>query len=184
MQHHMMNKVIPPTTIERYFSLHYGLSLARQIAAAGNEVLSPDRSAVGEDTCIARHHNGICVVCLSPQHPIVRFGKTVSKVDYRVEIREVKGKRKKGGVVVEDRTRLCSLICESGEVYTVQCAVKGTLAEYNTALQDKPNLVAEKPLTDGYLAVVLPWPSKIKTAVDNLVLAEEYEKSWQTEQGT
>lgn len=179
-----MNKLIPPTTIERYFSLHYGRLFARQIAASGTEVLSSERNAVGEDTCIARHHNGICVVCISPRHPIVRLGKRVSEVDYRVEMRQVKGKRKKGGIVVEEKTKLCFLRCESGEVYSVQCSVKGTLAEYNTALEGKPNLVAEKPLTNGYLAVVLPWPSKVKTAVDNLISAEEYEKSWLVENGS
>lgn len=174
-----MSKLVPPTTIERYFSLHYGRSLASHVSARGSGVAPVDKDCLGEDTCIARHHNGICLICLSPRHPIVRLAKTVSKVDYRVEIKEVKGKRKKGGIAVEERTKLCHLTCGSGEVYAVQCTVKGTLAEYNTALEDKPNLVMEKPLTNGYLAVVLPWPSKIKTAVDHLVPEDEYENSWE-----
>lgn len=170
-----MRKLVPPTTIERYFSLHYGINLARQIAnATGAARSSSESNAFGEDTCIARHHNGICVVCVSPQHPIVRLGKKVSQVDYRVEMREVKGKRKRGGIVVEERTKLCTLTCDTGDVYSVQCAVKGTILEYNIALQENPNLVANKPLTNGYLGVVLPWPSKIKTAVNELVRAEEY----------
>lgn len=164
-----MNRLIPPTTIERYFSLHYAPTLAR--------LLTPQvKSQPFEDVCIARHHNGICLVCISPRHPIIREKKQVTDVDYRVEMRQVKGKRKKGGIVVEERTRLCTLTCASGEVYGVQCAVKGTLMEYNNALKTDSTLVAHKPLTDGYLAVVLPWPSKIKTAVDALVTAEEYER--------
>lgn len=172
-----MNKLVPPTTIERYFSLHYGVNLARQIASATGAVQSSqERNAYGEDTCVARHHNGVCVICVSPQHPIVRLGKKVSQVDYRVEMREVKGKRKRGGIVVEERTKLCTLTCETGDVYSVQCAVKGTILEYNTALQERPNLISIKPLTNGYLGVVLPWPSKIKTAVNGLMGAEEYAK--------
>lgn len=172
-----MNKLAPPTTIERYFSLHYGINLARQVANAKGAVpSSQERNAFGEDTCVARHHNGVCVVCISPQHPIIRLKKDVSQVDYRVEMREVKGKRKKGGIVVEERTKLCALICDTGEIYSVQCAVKGTILEYNSALEKEPNLLTTKPLTNGYLGVVLPWPSKIKTAVNELMGAEEYAK--------
>lgn len=166
-----MRKLIPQSTIERYFSLHYAPGLARQIMP------KPATAKLAEDVCIARHHNGICVVCLSPRHPVVVNQKKLSTLDYRVELRQVRGKRKKGGIVVESNTKLCSITCETGEVYSIQCAVKGTIVEYNDALDDDISLISRKPLTDGYLAVILPWPKQIKTAADNLLSQTDYNNS-------
>ncbi|CAN8076652.1 unnamed protein product [Agarophyton chilense] len=165
-----MHRVVPPGTIERYFTLHYAPGFARLLAP---RTKPPPR---GEDLCVARHHNGICVLCLSPQHPIVTQRKAVQAVDYRVEMRQVTGKRKKGGIVVEEKTRLCTITCDAGERYAVQCAIKGTLLEYNDSLANNASLVNESPLTEGYLGIVLPWPSQIKTAVDALMSSTDYEK--------
>ncbi|PXF45247.1 Protein Simiate [Gracilariopsis chorda] len=164
-----MHRIVPPSTIERYFTLHYAPGLARQLSP---RTKPPDR---GEDLCIARHHNGICVLCLSPLHPIVTQRRAIQAVDYRVEMRQVKGKRKKGGIVVEEKTRLCTIICEAGERYAVQCGIKGTLLEYNDMLAKDTSLINQRPLTEGYLGVVLPWPSQIKTAVDALMSKTDYD---------
>lgn len=134
---------------------------------------------MGEDTCVARHHNGICMICLSPRHPIVQQRKTLRSVDYRLPFREVRGKRKRGGTFVESVTRLCTLICDSGEEYVVKCAVKGVLVEYNSTLEENPSMVLKKPLTDGYLAIVLPTRNLIRSAVDDLKSQNEYDKLWE-----
>lgn len=155
----------PPTTIERYYTLHYGLGNAKIAGTDGRD---------GADTCVARHHNGICVVCLSPEHPVCTKRKRVTAIEYRSELKAVRGKRKRGGNFVEGRTRLCSVTCESGEVYNVLCTVRGVLVEYNVALQSSPQLLQQKPLTNGYLAVILPRPSEIKTATDALCDADTY----------
>lgn len=91
-------------------------------------------------------------------------------------MRPVKGKRKTGGIVVDEKTRLCVLKCEAGQMYTVKCAVKGTLAEYNDSLKEKPELIGQRPLTDGYLAVVLPWPKRVNETVTHLLNQEDYEE--------
>lgn len=176
-----MNVLAPSSTVERYFSLHYGLSLARKLSAPGTAKSSGSTTKAtitGEDTCIARHHNGVCVICISPRHPIITNKLNVINVEYRREMREVKGKKKKGGLFVENRTRLCSLTCDSGDVYSVQCAVKGTLVEYNDALSKQPELVGMHPLTNGYLATVLPSSWNLHTAVDDLMTAIDYDAMW------
>lgn len=104
------------------------------------------------------------------------------RVEYRAEMREVRGKKKKGGIMAHPETNLCEISCDSGDVYAVRCCVKGTIVEYNTELADNPNLVMEKPLTNGYLAVVLPRPDKIKTAVDDLLNADKFEEYWEQQQ--
>lgn len=179
-----MGKLLtPPTPLDRYFSLHYALSLARKLPSTPPTAppIPPSTIPTGEDTCIARHHNGLLLICLSPRHPVVRLQKPLSRIEYRVPMRQVKGKRKRGGIVVEQRTKLCLITCQDGERYSVQCAVKGTVAEYNTVLETSPDLVRHKPLSDGYLAVILPWPSMVKTAVDDLITADDYEKMWSAE---
>lgn len=163
----------PPTSIQRYFSLHYALGHARAQVPRGTQRAAV--AAVGEDTCVARHHNGVCVVCLSPAHPIVTGRLKVTGVEYRVEMRQVKGKRKRGGTFVEGRTRLCEVRCEGGEVFDVACGVRGTIAEYNEALSTSPMLVVEKPLTNGYLAVLIPKQHEIKDAVDGLLEQDAYD---------
>jgi hypothetical protein len=147
-------RTAPPTTIERYFSLHYGAGLARR---TGDDPAAPPPPASGEDTVVARHHNGICVLCLSPSHPVVRQGLRVTAVAFRSGIvRPVQGKRKRGGTFLDRDSRLASVVCEGGETYLVSASVKGVLVEVNAALERSPGLVASKPLTNGYLAVILP----------------------------
>lgn len=196
-----MQTLKPPSTVDRYFTLHYGMSLARRVMGDKSSVdVKPPVSRVGkgavnsvnkvldksvnlmtgEDTCIARHHNGICMVCLSPRHPIVQQGKTLRSVEYRLPFREVRGKRKRGGNFVESVTRLCTLTCDSGEEYVVKCAVKGALIEYNSTLEDDPSMAMKKPLTNGYLAIVLPTRHLIRTAVDGLKSQKEYDKLWES----
>lgn len=171
----MSNLLRPPTTIERYFSLHYAVFHAKRTSPVIPCVSEDARTKpVGMDTCVARHHNGICVICVSQQHPIVTESKQVTKVEYRVPFQQVRGKRKRGGIRVEPLTRLCMLTCDSGEVFTVQTGVKGIIVEYNDNLQKSPSLITDKPLTDGYLAIVLPFPSEIRNAVDKLMTESSY----------
>ncbi len=139
-------KMPPRTPLERYFTLHY--------AHTG-------------DVCVARHHNGVCVVCLAPRHGAVAAG--VRRVEYTRELRAVSGKRKRGGTVVQPDSVLCRVHAADGAEYDVHACVKGTLLEYNQALAADPGLAARLPLSDGYLAVVLPLPRDIDTAVDDLL---------------
>ncbi len=165
----------PPTTIERYFSLHYGLGQAPPLS---NSASFANSGFI--DTCIARHHNGLCVVCLSPRHPVVANGLRVRTVEYRTPLRAVRGKRKRGGAFVEGRTRLCTILCDDGVAFNVQCSVRGVLVEYNDMLQEKPGLVTEDPLARGYLAVVLPPMAEICTATNALCDASEYARRNET----
>lgn len=154
--HGRMKPVVtaPPGIIERSFSLHYGLGSARQTAERG---ATPQPALPGEDVAIARHKNGICVVCLSPSHPVRQQGLNVLSVAFKKGlVRPVQGKRKRGGAFLDPESVLASVICETGETFVVRACVKGVLVEVNPALEKTPGLIATKPLTNGYLAVVLP----------------------------
>jgi Glycine cleavage H-protein len=157
----------PPDVIERSFSLHYGVGCARQ--SSDKDAPLPPASS-GEDVAIARHKNGICVVCLSPSHPVVRRKLQVTAVSFRSGlVRPVQGKRKRGGAILEPRSRLASVLCSTGENFLVSACVKGVLVEVNTALERNPGLVATKPLTNGYLAVILPSRNDLDRATAKLL---------------
>lgn len=152
------------------------------LKAASNETvpkLTPFSSTppLGYDTCVARHHNGLCLVCLSPQHPALK--QKITNVTYRVPFLAVSGKRKKGGLKVEKLTKLCTLTTQTGQTYAVQMGVKGIIVEYNDRLNEIPSLVSSAPLREGYLAAILPYSAHMRTAVDNLITHEEYKANFE-----
>lgn len=66
-------------------------------------------------------------------------------------------------------TRIACIVCRNGESYLVQGSVRGVLVEINTTLEKQPSLVASKPLTNGYLAVILPSRTNRATSCDALL---------------
>lgn len=162
---------VPRTTVQRYFSLHYA-----QNRAIPDGWHPEDDDNLTYDTCVARHHNGLCVICLSPSHPAVSHSQ-IASIQFLAEFRPVKGKRKRGGTLVEPYSRLCRLLRHDGRAYDIRCSVRGILVERNDALIDRPYLIAQAPLTDGYLAVVLPHTTERSTAVDNLIAEKDYDVS-------
>lgn len=166
-----MASSVPRTTLHRYYSLHYAPGAAKRAvdkmnggpAAADGQV----EGAKNLDVCVARHHNGLCVICISPEHPVAKGG--VSNVEYVRPLKAVSGKRKRGGSFAVGDTNLCRITGGDGAVYMVKCAIKGTILEYNENLRENPNLVTKDPITDGYLAVILPPVSELLTAVNHLI---------------
>lgn len=165
----------PLTTIERYFSLHFSLGFARQ----SGEATSTEPPRLGEDVCVARHHNGICVLCLSPRHPILTDDMDLDRVEFHAEFRSVSGKRKKGGTFMQEKTKICSLLCKNGRKYLVQCPIRGTLLELNKSLEDDPGLLLRKPTGEGFLAVILPRQVERESAAKNLMEKKEYDQKFQ-----
>lgn len=163
----------PRKPVERYFSLHYGINQAPLVSQSA---VPTGMNVDFSDSCVARHHNGMCVVCLSPRHPIVMQKLQVLSVEYRREMQAVSGKRKRGGIFVEGRTGLCKVECAGGLHFNVQCTVRGVIVEYNDALKERPALVGEQPLEEGYMAVIMPPGSQMLTSTDMLCEADEYGK--------
>ena len=84
------------------------------------------------------HSNTICIVGLAFGHEILVAGKKCVGVAFGVDVfgisetqkgkdhrpllnNEVQGKRKKGGIWVEEGTVLCDITCDDGSVYSI-CA--------------------------------------------------------------
>ncbi len=127
------------------------------------------------------HSNRICLVALSPRHPVVRERRAVRRVNFQVTKtlnrldNAVRGKGKRGGQSVDERATLCLVECEDGRVFPVRSNVRGKLIEVNDRLVREPNLLRDRPLADGFVAIVL---LKIPEGIDDLrkrMVAEEEE---------
>eukprot|EP00871_Galdieria_phlegrea_P004231 jgi/Galph1/4809/GphlegSOOS_G3497.1 len=138
----------PTPFIQRYFELFY-YPYRRSNA---NEV------DLCEDVMIAKHSNHVFVVFLSSKHALFQQQQTVVGVEPVKwgSQQKVRGKWKKGGRSVQPRTAICRLATQSGKEYVVPAGVYGTLVEVNQRLIKEPNILLDKPTTEGYIAIILP----------------------------
>ncbi|CAI5445230.1 unnamed protein product [Caenorhabditis angaria] len=103
------------------------------------------------------HPSGVTVVVLReiPESEVisVEYGATKKHGVDRSNVAVV-GKGKKGGVVLQTDTKLCTIKCADGSEITVRSGVKGTLVEMNDRLKTQPDLIRTAPENQGYIAVV------------------------------
>jgi len=113
----------------------------------------------GEDQYANLHSNGLVVVGVASSHPLLAAGvKTVSfatgKNKRDLADMKPRGKKKRGTLFLQPDTAICEVTCENGATYTLRGAVKGNLIEVNTRLLKDPSLLATRPETEGYIAIV------------------------------
>ena len=132
-----------PSVVDRYFSRRF--------------VLEDDK----DDYCLLFHSNKICAVTIAKSHKIFRNNVAIKKVNFKVNNKvdrmenKVRGKGKKGGQLVEEKAVLCIVECEDGTEHHIRACVRGKLVEVNENLITNPQLLLEKPETDGYIAIIL-----------------------------
>lgn len=156
-----------PSVTERYYKRFYYKS---------SEGTSPDH-------CILLHSNKICLVTLSPSHPLIKNKKNVLKLDFQVSDKldrlenKVVGKAKKGGQYIQPDSVLCFAECEDGQKYPVYGCISGKLIEINELLVKDCNLIWKKPLTNGYVAIILPSKKEFDWNRVGLISRDTYEQS-------
>uniref|UniRef100_A0A9J8A489 Protein Abitram n=1 Tax=Cyprinus carpio carpio TaxID=630221 RepID=A0A9J8A489_CYPCA len=115
-----------------------------------------------EDHCILQHSNRICVITL------------ISDGCSRLK-NKVSGKSKRGGQSLTEFAPLCRITCTDEQEYTVFSCIRGRLLEVNEAILNKPDLLLEKPSTEGYIVVILPKFEESKSVTEGLLTREQYE---------
>lgn len=129
-----------PSVVERYFS-------RRNIQDSG--------------VCLLQHSNKICLVTLAQDHEIFNRSITVKAVNFQISEKidrannKVSGKGKRGGQHINQKSVLCKVELEDGTIFPIEAGLKGKLIEINENLKTNPNLIVQKPDTDGYIAVIL-----------------------------
>ncbi|XP_052095140.1 protein Abitram-like isoform X2 [Mytilus californianus] len=119
-----------------------------------------------EDLCILTHSNRICIITLAPSHPVVRDKKTIKQISFKVGgvdrlNNKVSGKGKRGAQELNAGSPICKIACVDGEEFTVYSGIKGQLIE---------------PLTEGYIAIVLPKLKDHEQVLKKLKTEEEYKQ--------
>lgn len=88
----------------------------------------------------------------------------------------VKGKGKKGGMILQADSTLALLAAKTGEVYKVPSCVRSKLVEVNTEVSEHPELLANLPEGEGYFAIVLPKPEHCEEIKASLMTQEQYDE--------
>ncbi|KAJ8334155.1 hypothetical protein SKAU_G00397940 [Synaphobranchus kaupii] len=155
-----------PSVIDRYFTRWYKTDL---------------KGKPCEDHCILQHSNRICVITLAESHPILQKEKRIQSINYQISAgcsrlqNKVSGKSKRGGQFLTELAPLCRITSTDGEEYTIFSCIRGRLLEVNEDILKRPNLLLEKPSTEGYIAVILPKFEESKSITEGLLSRAEYE---------
>lgn len=154
-----------PRVCERYYTPFYFLN-----CKGGNS----------EHHCVLLHSNKICLITLAPTHPVIKNKKRIIKLDFQVTNKvdrlenKVRGKGKKGGQHLMPDSVLCYVECDDGMKYSILGCIKGKLLEINQLLLKNPNLIAEKPLSQGFVAIVLPSMKDLEVYKSKMLTHEKY----------
>ncbi|XP_016990147.1 protein Abitram [Drosophila rhopaloa] len=125
------------------------------------------------------HSNRICLVCLAPDHPALCQGIStvnfdIGNVDRSQNV--VKGKGKKGGMILQAESTLALLTTDTGETFKVPSCIRGKLVEVNTALVQEPKLLEQLPEGAGFFAILLPKIENCDAIKASLLTQEQYEE--------
>ncbi|XP_023163619.1 protein Abitram [Drosophila hydei] len=149
-----------PSVVDRFFTRYYYIK-----GGAPYQVLY--------------HSNRICLICLAPTHPA--FSEGIASVSYDVgnidrSQNVVKGKAKKGGMILQADTTLALLTTETGTVYKIPSCIRGKLVEVNNALQTDAKQLQQAPEGAGYFAILLPKIENCDDIKANLLSQQQFEE--------
>lgn len=153
-----------PSVVDRFFTRYY------YIKKSGSDQ-SPYQ--------VLFHSNRICLICLAPEHPA--FTKGIASINFDIGQTDrakntVKGKGKKGGMVLQHDSTLALLTAKSGEVYKIPSCVRSKLVEVNTKYSQDPESLLTAEEGAGYFAIVLPKPEHCEDIKSSLMTQEQYDE--------
>lgn len=152
-----------PSVVDRFFTRYYFIK----------------KGADQAPYMVLFHSNRICLICLAPEHPALQNGIMSINFDIGQMDRSkntVKGKGKKGGMILQADSTLALLQSKTGEVYKVPSCVRSKLVEVNTGVAEHPELLANLPEGEGYFAIVLPKPEHCEEIKASLMTQQQYDE--------
>ncbi|XP_036322919.1 protein Abitram [Rhagoletis pomonella] len=127
------------------------------------------------------HSNRVCLICLAPEHPALKAGIKSLTFDIGNTDRSkntVKGKGKKGGMVLQHDSTLAILTTEQDKTYKIPSCVQSKLVEVNTKWVGEPKGLETAAEGEGYVAIVLPKPEDCENIKRILLTQERYNEKW------
>lgn len=154
---------------DRYFKRYYKLDVKYK----------------GNDHLILMHSNRVAVSAIAPSHPILNKSKyKVEKIDFIQNVNEeMSGKHKHNAKNVNIDQPICKVYCknlikeenELDEVYFLICScLNAKLIETNERLLKEPQLLQEKPFTEGYIAILMPKLDNLSQQINELIDHSSY----------
>lgn len=148
--------------------------MAKASSRNGSTPTEEDRDAsqdsLNRDLMLARHSNGMAVLCLSPLHFLLSSatGGAESAAPRRmVSVSfntgsgsqdrsgfSTTGKSKTGAIIVEPQTCLCVVQMADGASHRIHAGFRSKLVELNHRIVSHPQLLELDPHASGYLAIV------------------------------
>lgn len=119
---------------------------------------------------------------VAQSHPLFTQNHKVKSISFQVSQdinrmnNKVSGKSKRGAQWLGVNAPLCKVTSDGGKIFTLVSCIKGQLIEVNEALIENPNLILEKPQTEGYIAIVLPRLDEPALGTHNLLTEEQYQE--------
>ena len=108
-----------PTVLERYYTSH----------------------TLSNHQCVHVHSNGVCVLAVSPSHPMLHKGDVkVKSIAYRTHDSKnlmqtsVSGKKKAGAVFILPRDMVCTVTLSDESTVTLYGCIRASVIEINTRL--------------------------------------------------
>lgn len=121
------------------------------------------------------HSNRICMTMLAPEHEALRVGVKSITFDIGNTNRsqnQVKGKGKKGGMILQQDSAIAIITDNNDVTYKVPSCIQGKLIEVNERLLKDVSLLGKEG--DGYIAVVLPKPEQCEDIKASLMTEDQY----------
>ncbi|XP_021352465.1 protein Simiate-like [Mizuhopecten yessoensis] len=82
-----------------------------------------------------------------------------------------------GAQWLKTASELCKIECDDGENYVFPAGLPAQLIEINENLVHSPNLLTDKPHTEGYIAIVLPKLKEYEYVMKRLSTEEAYKEA-------
>ncbi|KAJ2727070.1 hypothetical protein GGI07_000188 [Coemansia sp. Benny D115] len=108
--------------------------------------------------------NKLCTIGIASNHPLLLDREVqgedvgnITKVVFSDAIKNsvIKGKGKKQSLKLMPETKICTVSTDAGKEYTVRAAVRGVLMEWNSQLEQDPQLIVKNP-THAFFVIIKP----------------------------
>lgn len=165
-----------PSIVERYFTPYF---VSAPVVGRASDISST------LNTCelkILFHSNKLCVITLSPNHPVLSSESQITDVNFQVTdkcnrfLNTVSGKRKRGAQWLNPESPICRVTTRDGVVHVIRSGIRGNLIEVNERLRHSPHLLSKFPQTEGYIAIVMVKIDEAKQIIEGLVDKVKHEK--------
>ena len=156
---------------DRYFTRYYKLDVRH----------------ANNDHLILMHSNRVAVCAIAPSHPLLDKSKyKVSSVEFVQSVNEeMSGKHKNFAKNLHVSQPFCKVHCQRLDmepsetpgdqtVFTIYSCLNAKLIELNEKLLKTPELLQEKPFTEGFLAVLFPKLDTLNEQLSELITHDQY----------